>query len=167
MLDLLMEAQQQLRHLPNQRIGLENLLLKLMRSYRKMPVEHLVRRLIELEEGIAHLPELRSTPTPSASQQELALSVEKTENEMKAPPATQTAVSVPAQPAQPPVQSQATAVKNEGQKDSPPPAAPRVLSDAERQTQRQKQAKLDTLLQFAKVELGGSIEKKGPLKFDD
>lgn len=52
-LDFLIEAQNQIRFQPSSRIALEAILLRIMRTHQRLPVEFLVRRLAELEQAIA------------------------------------------------------------------------------------------------------------------
>lgn len=51
-LDLLLEVQSQIRFSPSGQIALEALLIRIMRSHYRLPVETLVRRLVELESAI-------------------------------------------------------------------------------------------------------------------
>lgn len=54
LLEYLVEAQNQIRFAPCGRIALETILLHIIRSHRKVPIEVLVRRLVELERTIAN-----------------------------------------------------------------------------------------------------------------
>jgi len=64
LLDYLIEAQNQVRFMPSGRIALEAILLHIIRSHKRLPVDFLVKRLFELEKNLATLPD---TPFPSQS----------------------------------------------------------------------------------------------------
>ena len=56
LLELLVEAMSEIRFAPNNRIYLESLLLKIMRSHKRLPIESLVKRLGELETLLSKAP---------------------------------------------------------------------------------------------------------------
>lgn len=62
-LDFLIEAQNQMRFQTSSRIALEAILLRIIRTHQRLPVEFLVRRLAELEQTI-----LGTSPQPSKKQ---------------------------------------------------------------------------------------------------
>ena len=98
-LDFLIEAQNQIRFQTSTRIALEAVLLRIMRTHQRLPVEFLVRRLAELEQAVLGAPTEPPRTTGTA---------------LTATPA------VPAQPAQNP--TQAAAVTNPQQiKQAPAP----------------------------------------------
>ncbi|MBA3816055.1 MAG: DNA polymerase III subunit gamma/tau [Parachlamydiaceae bacterium] len=53
-LDFLIEAQTQIRFQPSSRIALEAILLRIMRTHQRLPIEFLVRRLAELEQAMGN-----------------------------------------------------------------------------------------------------------------
>lgn len=61
-LDFLVEAQSQIRFQPSGRIALEAILLRVMRTHQRVPVEFLVRRLSELEQAVAAAPPVPIPP---------------------------------------------------------------------------------------------------------
>lgn len=56
-LDICMEAHQQIRQMPSLRISLESLLLRIMRTHQRIPLEEIVDRLIQLEQRLKGLPD--------------------------------------------------------------------------------------------------------------
>ncbi len=66
LLDYLMEAQQQVRYAPSSRIALEATLLHIMRIHQRIPVEHLVKQMIELEQRLQGQPMAPAAPAPLA-----------------------------------------------------------------------------------------------------
>lgn len=68
-LDFLIEAQQQIRFQTSPRIALEAILLRIIRTHQRLPIEFLVRRLNELEQSISGKiasPNLSDLAPPSA-----------------------------------------------------------------------------------------------------
>jgi DNA polymerase-3 subunit gamma/tau len=63
-LDFLIEAQNQIRFQTSTRIALEAILLRIIRSHQRLPIEFLVRRLAELEQTVLGSPPPSSTPMP-------------------------------------------------------------------------------------------------------
>ena len=126
LLDYLMEAQQQVRYAPSSRIALEAILLHIMRIHQRIPVEHLVKQMIELEQRLDKSP-VATSPSPKLQQ----------------PPQPQT---------------------------NPNPTAPSLSEDPlptpadlgkpqDLKETMKKQSRYDTVIQFATVELGGSLKK--------
>jgi len=68
-LDFLIEAQNQIKYSSSARITLEAVLLRIIRSHQRIPIELLVKKLAELEQQVATLPKpmVVSTPISSAS----------------------------------------------------------------------------------------------------
>lgn len=63
-LDFLIEAQSQIRFQTSPRIALEALLLRIIRTHQRLPIEFLVRRLAELEQKVLnHSPQTSNIPT--------------------------------------------------------------------------------------------------------
>jgi DNA polymerase-3 subunit gamma/tau len=135
-IDLISTAQDQIKFATTPRIALESVLLKVLRSHQRVPVDFLVRRLIELEKAIKTPQTLDSRPAV-------------------APAPTPT----PAPTAPPSPKPVATAKPTVAPK--PPPAPPAPVAKPAIQTESVRDKSLcDTLLQFATVELEGSLEKK-------
>jgi DNA polymerase III subunit gamma/tau len=68
-LDFLIEAQNQIRFQASSKIALESILLRIMRTHQRLPVEFLVRRLTELEQAISESGKdvMKTSPTLPAS----------------------------------------------------------------------------------------------------
>lgn len=132
-LDYLVEQQQKIRFAPSSRIALEAILLHVLRSHTRIPVEYLVRKLTELEKGG---PQAKPAPTPEP--------VAKT-----APIETPKPKPVKEKPAPQPVEEKQPAPIELGAR--PTPEAIKFSKD--------EQSRYDTLLQFAAVELEGTTKK--------
>lgn len=123
LLDYLIEMQSQIRTMPSARIALEAIVLRVLRSHHRVPVDLLVRRLCELETKLGAAPNLPPPQKAEVKESHVVQAVPKS-----APP-----------PPLPP---------------SPSPAEPTPVA-----ADKKKQSKYDTLLQFAAVELEGTIKK--------
>ncbi len=67
-LELLCEGVQTIKSAPSERVHLEMLLLQIIRSHERVPLEHLVKRLIELENGqLPQKSQAESTKAPVES----------------------------------------------------------------------------------------------------
>jgi DNA polymerase III subunit gamma/tau len=155
-LDDLIASQQQIRFSPSPRIALEAILLRILRSHRRLPIEYLVRRLTELEQSLQNTsPEQPQAMPNTTSVQPQMASILPAVPPQKPPAA---AVPLPTKSVIDPINIDPTPTKMDfGIKDKkePPPKSnepPPMLS-------AEKQQRLDTLLQFAAVELEGTIHK--------
>jgi len=74
-LDYLFNAESKIREAPSSRVALEAILIRIMRTHRSLPIELIVKRLIELEQGAGKveapkvearesLPEVKKVETP-------------------------------------------------------------------------------------------------------
>ena len=140
LLDFLAEATQQIRFAPSGRIALEAILLKVLRSHQRLPVEFLVRRLTELEQALTGgvPPEPKKQPPPvkesgfkESGFKESSISEDPTPSARDLGKRETRAAPKPIEPKQ-------------GEARSLPP---------------EKQRRYDTLLQFAAVELEGTVQK--------
>lgn len=133
-LEILVEAQSQIRFAPSSRIALEGVLLKILRTHQRLPIEFLVRRLTEIEQASNGQ---GSTFAPVAT-------VPQPPPEMPPPP----------EPAQQPQRPPPTP-------PSPPKVPENVapITPEERQAKMHKQNQTDTLLQFTTVEFEGKLQK--------
>lgn len=163
-IDHLVESQQQLRFFPNQRIGLENILLKVMRIAQRVPVEFLVRKLAELEHSLSSLDAPPPPPSPELTGVQQSLALEAPEEEKKKPLKTPPPQRVTPPPA-PPEKKAKTPAPPEKSAPPPRPKAKTPQSAEEKKASKRRQNQFETMMQFAKVELGGKIEKKGPTTF--
>ncbi len=150
-LDLLIAAQEKFRFAPNPRASLEALLLTIIRSHSRISIESLTKRLIELEKGAPPptappLPQpLTQAPKPKSS---ITIDPSPTFADLgkKAPPSPPPKPKQEEAPKAPAVASHAVAnhaVANHA-------VANHAVASPER---------IDTILQFAAVELEGNIEK--------
>lgn len=141
LLEYLLSAQTTFRLAPSPRVALESIILKVLRSHHRIPIDVLVRRLIELEGKFAAgatpvaTPTPVPTPTPTPTPAPIAAPTPPTKQTPPPPapkpqPIAETPAPVPAQTTQ---------------------AAPKTI---------ESNSRYDTLLQFAAVELEGSIQRK-------
>jgi DNA polymerase-3 subunit gamma/tau len=175
-LDFLIESQQQNRFSAMGRVGLETILLRILRTHQMVPIEFLVRRLAELEQslGVAAPSEVTSTPMPAVvmpSNRSVMPTPKKEESSLSEDP-TPT-------PADIGIKTKKSASKSELLPAPPPPphfdvettepiAKPNTVpvelgarpTEEARIAAVKQQSRYDTLLQFATVELEGTIQKK-------
>jgi DNA polymerase-3 subunit gamma/tau len=176
LLDYLVEAQNKIRYHASSKIALESILLHIMRSHRRLPIEFLVKRLSELENAIgapASVPAPASVaapapaPAPVAAPVSAPIPTPPPPKPITPPPSSSISIDPTPTPADlgivkktapkpPPVKnypseafSRPEPVK-EVTPSPPPPAAP----------PQGKPGRYDTLLQFAAVELEGTIQRK-------
>lgn len=136
LLDHLTEATQQIRFAPSGKVALEAILLKVLRSHQRLPVEFLVRRLTELEQSFGG----KEPPEPKKAPKEPPEISKGSISEDPTPSPRDLGQKKPA--SQPPAKPPA------------PPSGPEARS-----LTPDKQRKYDTLLQFAAVELEGTVQK--------
>ncbi len=147
-LDFLVEAQQQIRFMASGTVALEALLLRILRIHQRVPVDYLIRRLAEIEQSMM---------TPAASAHPVVEPPPQARPKMQASQASSisedpmpTAADLDFRAAAAPVEK---GLPSPAPKPSSPPKEGIKLSP-------QEQCRYDTLLQFAAVELEGTIQKK-------
>ncbi len=163
LLDYLVEQQQQIRFAPSPRIALEAILLRVIRSHARVPVDYLVRRLAELEQAVKGAPAAMNpsqtliapkpatAPTPPAPKPTATLT-QPPKTSMTEDPTPSRAdlglkeVAAPKPKPQPKPQPKAP--------EPQPQIAPAAPIDS------LTQSRYDTILQFAAVELEGSVQRK-------
>jgi DNA polymerase III subunit gamma/tau len=140
-LDFLIEAQNQIRFAPSGKIALEAILLRIMRTHQRLPIEFLVRRLAELEQAIAGTPQGNPPFSPPSSQ---------------SIPSVGSSSTPPSESSKPFPNSDMEKMQGSISEDPTP-----SLADlGARQNPKPKLTdRYDTLLQFASVELEGMIQK--------
>lgn len=143
-LDYLQEAVQQLKNAISPEMCVENLLAKIVRIRLKVPIEMIAKRLIALESRLA--PNHQDEPPQAALLQRQAPPSAKPAPTSH-PPAAQAPVKKEAAPAKPAPVALASPVSV----SAPAP----MLGD-----EVQKNARYDTLVQFAAVELDGTVQRK-------
>ncbi|MDP1835316.1 MAG: DNA polymerase III subunit gamma/tau [Chlamydiales bacterium] len=156
LLDYLIEAQNQIRFSPSSRIALEAVVLHIMRSHQRLPVEHLVKELIQLEAKLNGGFPAAAPAAPVIAAQEPPKRVVQAPSISEDPtPAPQDLPRRPATPKSAPV-------------SSPPPIpaspAPDVVAVAPENSGdvkdlMKKQSRYDTVTHFAAIELGGTLQK--------
>lgn len=212
-LDFLIESQQQNRFSAMGRVGLETILLRILRTHQMIPIEFLVRRLAELEQslgvasvGVQSRPLVEPVPETSVNvsvplqnsapiaphPQPAPTSIEAASSPI---PAVQTKINVPVipmvkkgdsslseDPTPTPADLGIRTKKSVNKAEQPPPpplpdmdevvtepiakqnTVPVELGARPTEEARiaaiKKQSRYDTLLQFATVELEGTIQKK-------
>lgn len=157
-LDFLIEAQNQIRFLPSTRIPLEALLMRIIRTHQRVPVDFLIKRLSEIEEKIHN--QIGTSPGPtvaneapiSRSQEVAPLKLVET---LKKPLESITEDPTPSM-ADLGIKSKATPKAETPKKEDSKIQAPSNLPPLP----PAQQNKYDTILQFAAVELEGTIQKK-------
>lgn len=149
LLEYLSQAQHQVRFAAAGKIALENILLHVLRSHSRVPVEYLVRRLAELEKAIADKGEGAPTPTPPSAPPKAAA--------VSPPPAPPKAASAP--PAPPKSIPKPAAVPSVSIDPHPTPSDLGIKVPAPKPNLH-NQHKHDTLMQFAAVELEGTLQRK-------
>lgn len=149
-LELSQEATQSIRFATSPRIALEGLLLKILRSYKKIPLDLLVERLMDLEKSVQGRMEEQKEAVPN------------TIDEDPAPPL----------PLEPPKKSIPapieTTIKPSSISEDPTPLPsdlPRKMAAIKIETPKETSSiaftpRDETILQFAAVELEGKIVKK-------
>lgn len=141
LLDYLMEAQQQVRYAPSSRIALESILLHIMRIHQRIPVEHLVKQMIELEQRLEG--KTASSPADPAPQPPPAM--------IQAPKSTR--------PESKPIRSEPEPIAATSITEDPTPTPADLGKPQNLKETMKKQSRYDTVIQFAAVELGGSLKK--------
>lgn len=168
LLDFLVEQQQQIRFAPSPRIALEAILLKVIRSHARVPVDYLVRRLSELENALKGNGVAAQVATPASTM--MVMPVAAQVPQVAAP--VQAPVPKPTMTlAQPPKQSitedPTPSRADLGLKEVAAPKPKLQPQPKQQETMVPSapidgltQSRYDTLMQFAAVELEGSVQRK-------
>ncbi len=134
LLDHLVKTQQEIRFAPSPRIALEAALLHVIRTVHKVPIEVIVKKLAELENKAPAAPVAPAAPAAP-------------------PPKAPMPAPEPKAPAPKPKPKVESKPKEKPQPEPKPKPVKAIPIDPE------KQAQYDTLLQFAAVELEGTLQK--------
>jgi DNA polymerase-3 subunit gamma/tau len=172
-LDFLTEALNQIRFTPSARTTLEALLLRILRIQQRIPVDFLVRQLNELEQALGKMPSVNVPPAPQSEEPttppkeaEKKTSAAKEPLPAPTPPPSVVCASMTVDPSPSPQDLGASANKVVKEvsaslpiavEKTPPPLSSHTAE--ERAALNKKQSQYDTLLQFAAVELEGSLQK--------
>lgn len=161
-LDFLIEAQGEIRAATSVQIALEVLLLRILRSHQRIPVEYLVKKLAELEplaaaETKSAAPPDVTSSSPSDSELKIEQEYEANHRVEKESSNKEEEDSMDNRPASQPVSRPAAADKSAAAL----PSSEAVSEPAK--TTSPFSSRYETLLQFAAVELEGRIEKDRPI----
>jgi len=137
-LDYLVAAQNELRYQPSRQVALEVILLHIMRSHARIPVEVIIRRLEAMQNGAPPPKE----PPPPAPKKEVKKEIKK-DSILDNPTPSPKDLGIKVQKKAPPPPKP---------KAAPKPPLPVVEGG-------KAPSEIDTLLQFAKVELEGTVKK--------
>jgi len=136
-LDFLIEAYNQ-RYVTSARVALESILLRVIRIHQRVPVDFLVKRLTELEQQLnGNAP--KEIPKPK--------NIESSISEDPTP--TKADLGIKEKPQLPKIENNPAPIEL-GSRPTPEAIA----------VSNQQQSRYDTLLQFATIELEGTIQKK-------
>jgi len=167
-LDFLVEARNQ-RQASSARTVLEALLLRILRSHRRVSVDQLVRRLSELEQKLSSSPQGSSTisnapPAPPIPLKPIQAAPQK---QQLSPALSQPAVSsttVDPSPSKADLGIKERKAVAAPINNTPTPPAPIELgarpTPEAKQVSLQQQSHYDTIMQFAAIELEGTLQKK-------
>ncbi|MBA3957150.1 MAG: DNA polymerase III subunit gamma/tau [Parachlamydiaceae bacterium] len=161
-LDFLIEAQTNNRSASTSRISLEAILLRILRSHQRIPVDVLVRRLADLESTLKTTTPI-ATPAPVEKPAPAEISPPKPISAVpKAPPKSSITEDPTPAKADLPKPKKATPPPIEEKNSAPIELGSRPTEEAKASSMNQ-QSRYDTVMQFAAVELEGTIQKN-PLK---
>lgn len=155
-LDFLMEYQSQARYIGSTRIALEAILLRILRIHQRVPVDVLVRKLAELEQrctsdSIPIVEEKKmpqeKIPTPEIKKADVSLKNEIASSITEDPTPSKRDLGIKTAPK---IEEKVAAPIELGARPTPEAKAASLLH----------QSRLDTLMQFAAVELEGTIQRK-------
>lgn len=140
-LDLCLKTESKIKEAPSARIALEALLLSILRTFQLIPIDLLVKKLYDLEQkigaGVLPQPVKAAPPAPPVAAPSLTVDPTPGIHELPKRPKTENIEAV--------------------QKPAPQPAAPLTAAAPIHKT---TQARFDSLVQFAAVELEGKLIKK-------
>ncbi len=162
--DMIQETATHIRSAPSPLMALEALLIRIVRIRQKIPIEAIARRLVQLEEKImaAKGTQTAAQATPQPQPTKAPAVAHEPKKPLQQPPTQEPVKQAPPKPEQakqPPVKQDPPKI---AQEVTPVPLAkisestpPPVMAD-----DVQKNARFDTLVQFAAVELDGTVQRK-------
>jgi DNA polymerase III subunit gamma/tau len=151
-LDFLIEAQNQIRFQTSTRIALEAILLRIMRTHQRLPIEFLVRRLAELEQSIQGVTPVANLTPVSVTVTEKKTSIHDSITEDPTPSPQD--LGIKSKPKVSEAKEMPAPKQTEAPKQAEAPAKPQGAALSH------KQHRYDTILQFTAVELEGTVQKK-------
>jgi len=158
-LEFLGEAQNQIRYMTSPKYGLEALLIRIIKTHQRIAMDLLVKRLIELEKRVESTQNLSKEIAPAIFE-EKKLSVTRQESEYQGnKPKIQVQKQLPPEKEQKPslTEDPTPTAADLGIKVKKPEAEQSLKAAA---PILPKSHQYDTLLQFAAVELEGTIKKQ-------
>lgn len=183
-LDFLIEAQNQIRFSTSTRVALETVLLRIIRSHQKIPVELLVKKLAELEQLLGSEQRFRTEnltkEPPKSIETPMPLTPAYTPP-LSAPPLLKATVASTLSITEDPTPSNsdlgikekkspkpkekpiAKSIEGISSVENPPTPAVELgarLTEEAKKIDLKTQSRYDTILQFTAVELEGVIQKK-------
>lgn len=167
-LDLLVEAQNQIRFALSGRIALEALLLRIMRMHQQIPIEDLVQKLVELEGAVAGAPQtaiITSAPSlpppPRPKEPERILPSFKEPEKLPRPTPKEPEKPLSSMTVDPTPSSADLGIKPKPVPQPKPASTPAPIQKTPppQPVSLQQQNRYDTILQFAAIELEGTIQK--------
>lgn len=147
-LEFALQAQQQLKFAPSEKVALEILLLRILNTHKQVSLESLVERLEGLEGRTQTMPSKQSLEPPKPEQKAPGQSSPLSASEVARPKSTREASKLPEGEGEKP-QAQ---VKN----SAPPKPTPQVAAPLS----LQEQSRHDTVIRFAAKELNGVFKPK-------
>jgi DNA polymerase-3 subunit gamma/tau len=186
-LDFLVEAQNQIKFAPSPKTTLEALLLRIIRSQSRIPVDILIKRLADLEQKLSG----STPPSPPTTQETIVKVQEPNAVQTPIPPTQKEVVTKPQEPVAKPVftpppqkttQEEPKEVLKGSVSEDPTPtrrdlglkdpvttpkksvetpvtSAPKV-QEAPLILEASQTSRFDTILQFAAIELEGRVQKR-------
>lgn len=153
-LELIQETVHALKNAISPQMSLENLLIKIVRIRLKVPIEAIARRLLAFEEKISALKAPAEQEAPTANEPPPPPPRSGAPKLLEKPP---TAFKEPSSPKPTPI------APSPPKPTLPPVPAPKTISEAPPPPVAddiQKNARYDTMVQFAAVELDGTVQRK-------
>lgn len=161
LIDYLIEMHTQIRLMPSGRIALEAILLHILRSHRRIPIEVLVRRLAELEQAVMTAPVAQvaqvAAPLAVAAPVAPAPPIKQPPKEEAPAPVS---ITIDPTPKDSEIVAARPATLAKAQAKAPAPApAPTPAPAPAAPAAPISTGQYDTVLQFAAVELEGRVQK--------
>lgn len=155
LIDYLLESAQAIRFAHSGKMALEAILLHVMRSHYRLPIEVVVRRLSELEQALGEF----SAPSEQPPVTKLAAPVAKAAPpvEFKAPPAAPAARSISEDPT--PTRADLGLANKKAAAPAPKTLSSNIPVDSA-SAAKAPAYRYDTLFQFAATELEGRLQRK-------
>lgn len=175
LLDYLNEMLNKFKFSPSPRIALETILLTVIRSHKKIPIDHLVRRLVELEQAISQknsfvemshqIPKAAPIPSHAITQPSLISQPPSISQEVISPPNNslnkispeKLSITIDPTPKSSDIPKKITSTVKPNMGESKKEEIKKIEEIEEKDLK--SQSHYDTLLQFAAVELEGKVEK--------